>query len=192
MQGFLSGKLVLNATIMAGNTQWKQYSPQDFLILDKLVIPPGMDMDNLLLRVDMHSEEYLFELQNARKHPDHFLIEKTFTLKKAGEKAASFDHKSSGKKDAGYTIAATPHNPQADPALDAAKKLLEAVGLGQKDVQTLDVENLGNKELKDIFGKLAAKAEAKYDVVKVAVSHPKHWRTTLSKLEKGTQRKAEL
>jgi len=54
--------MVLNATVMADNLQWKQYSPQEFLILDKLVIPPGMDMDNLLLQVDMHSEEYYLEL----------------------------------------------------------------------------------------------------------------------------------
>ena len=61
VNGFLENKLVLNVTIQAGNLQWKQYIPSDFLVLDRLVIPPGMDMDNLILQVDMNSEEYLIQ-----------------------------------------------------------------------------------------------------------------------------------
>ena len=67
VQGFLSGRLALNATLFVGNTIWKQYSPQEFLILDTLVIPPGMDIDNLLLQVDMSSEEFLIAWQNTKK-----------------------------------------------------------------------------------------------------------------------------
>jgi hypothetical protein len=72
--------LALNATLFLGNTIWKQYSPQEYLILDTLVIPPGMDIDNILLQVDMSSEEFLIALQNARR-PQQFLIEKTFHVR---------------------------------------------------------------------------------------------------------------
>ncbi len=55
--------------------------PNEYLIIDKLVIPPGMDMDNLVLQVDMFSEEYLIKLQNMRKSPMKFMIEKSYTIK---------------------------------------------------------------------------------------------------------------
>ena len=69
IQGFLNGNLALNATVYTSNQQWKQYSPQEYLVLDKLVIPPGMAIDNLMLQVDMFSEEFLITMQNARKSP---------------------------------------------------------------------------------------------------------------------------
>jgi hypothetical protein len=79
VQGFLGDRLALNATIYTNNQIWKQYSPQEYLILDKLIIPAGMDIDNLMLQVDMHSEEFLIAMQSGRKQPQHFLIEKSFT-----------------------------------------------------------------------------------------------------------------
>ena len=46
-------------TIMASNIVWKQYGPSDFLVLDRLVIPAGVDIDNLLLKIDSPSLDYL-------------------------------------------------------------------------------------------------------------------------------------
>jgi len=59
IHGYFQGRTVLNATILAGNTVWKQYSPSDHLVLDKLVIHAGLDIDNLLLKVDSPSLDYL-------------------------------------------------------------------------------------------------------------------------------------
>lgn len=36
--------------------------PSDTLVVDRIVIPPGMDMDNLVLQVDMFSEELLVKI----------------------------------------------------------------------------------------------------------------------------------
>lgn len=62
IQGFLESRLVLNVTILANNLIWRQYLPSEFLIVDRLVLPPGLDIDNLLLQVDMNSEEYYIPL----------------------------------------------------------------------------------------------------------------------------------
>jgi len=60
-----------------------QYLPTQFLVLDRLVVPPGMAMDNLVLQVDMNSEEYLIQEQGKRKKPQQHMYEKAFNVKKA-------------------------------------------------------------------------------------------------------------
>jgi hypothetical protein len=52
------------------------------LIVDRLEIAAGLDLDNLQLMVDMNSEEQLILLQNLRKHPMKALYEKTFKIKR--------------------------------------------------------------------------------------------------------------
>jgi len=59
-----------------------------------------------MFQADMNSEELMISMQNARKHPQHFLIEKSFTIKKHTDK--DLPHRPS-KKEPGYTITATPH-----------------------------------------------------------------------------------
>ena len=88
---------------------WKKYSPPEMLVIDRLVIPPGMDMDNLILQVDMNSEEYLITLQGLRQSPMNYLIETTFTVKKNGEKSYYSGNSDLRKKDQGFTQITTPH-----------------------------------------------------------------------------------
>lgn len=81
IQAFLEDKLVLNVTIFANNLIWRQYLPTDFLIIDRLVLPPGLDIDNLMLQVDMNSQEYHIPLQNFRTKPQTQMMEKTMNLR---------------------------------------------------------------------------------------------------------------
>ena len=175
--------MVLNATVVANTEQWKQYSPQDFLILDKLVIPPGMAMDSLLLQVDMQSEEYYMTLQNLRAGPDDHLAEKTHTVRKPSDLGKTPD-----PKDKGYTLAATPHAEKKSTLQDLADKLLSGEGL--KDAKVLDVADLNADQIKEMFDKLIPEGP-KVDVLKILVLHPKSWRTMLSQLT-SVERRAEV
>ena len=40
------------ANIYANTNEWKLYTPSDTLVIDKLNIPPGMDIDKLAISVD--------------------------------------------------------------------------------------------------------------------------------------------
>lgn len=61
ISGYLGGKLVLQAQVLASSILWKHYQPHETLIIDLLVIPPGVDFDNLLVGVDMGSEELMIK-----------------------------------------------------------------------------------------------------------------------------------
>jgi len=60
--------MVLNATIMASSNQWKHYSAHESLVIDRIVMTPGLDVDNLLVGVNLGSVEDLIETQNRRRH----------------------------------------------------------------------------------------------------------------------------
>lgn len=49
MTAYLEGKLVMNATIIVDNVSWHQYSPLNHLLIDHIVFPPGVDIDNLYI-----------------------------------------------------------------------------------------------------------------------------------------------
>jgi len=61
IEGHLNGKQVMTAFVQAFSNQWKMYTPKDDLIVDQLIFPPGMDIDNLLLGIDMNSEESMIQ-----------------------------------------------------------------------------------------------------------------------------------
>jgi hypothetical protein len=50
--GYLNGKLEMNATIHADPITWRLYMPSSSITLDRLVFPPGLDIDNLYVRID--------------------------------------------------------------------------------------------------------------------------------------------
>lgn len=183
IKGFLHGKVVLNATIQAGNLQWKQYIPSDYLVLDRLVIPPGMDMDNLILQVDMNSEEYLITDQKKRKYPQTFMYEKSFNVKKGATGAdkstiywvqngantgqSQDSSRNNHKKDAGYTLTTTPVF--YDPSREALKvdnskvssfdpkELLEKLGLESDSIKKIELNGLDDPsidQIKDILNKV--------------------------------------
>jgi hypothetical protein len=79
--GKLNDKVALNVTISADNHVWRQYQPYETLVLDQLIIPPGMDLDNLFLSVDSNSDEYHIKLQNLKKHPQNYMLEKSFLIR---------------------------------------------------------------------------------------------------------------
>lgn len=54
---YLDGELVLNATVSTFNNIWIQVIPQNNLMIDKLVLPPETDIDNLELGSDTIGEE---------------------------------------------------------------------------------------------------------------------------------------
>lgn len=87
---------------------WKYYQPPETVVIDKLVIPPGLDMDNFLFGVNLKSEELLIQEQNARPHHVNYLYEKTFHLRKMTP-SGTFEKRMPSRKDAGYTLAATAH-----------------------------------------------------------------------------------
>ena len=68
-----------------------------------------MDIDNLLLGIDMNSEEAMIQAQSLRKHPQKYLIEKSYALKKWNVETNDFERQEKSKKEAGYTLAATPY-----------------------------------------------------------------------------------
>jgi len=57
VQTYFQGHLTMNASIIVYNDMWKLYAPQEELLMDKLVIPAGIDMDNLLIDVSETSVE---------------------------------------------------------------------------------------------------------------------------------------
>ena len=133
---YLNNRLVLNATLMASSNQWKHYSPHESLIVDRLVLAPGLDIDNLLTGVDIRSEESLIDIQNKRKHHQNFLIERAYTLKKWG--TSGFEHKTHSKKGTGVTLVATPQSAIAETSSTEA---------GTPAAHTLDAYRKGLIEL---------------------------------------------
>ena len=57
---FLEDQTVLNTYIIASNVEWKKYLPQnDYLIIDKIILEKGLDIDNLNFTV---TQDYQFHL----------------------------------------------------------------------------------------------------------------------------------
>ena len=53
MHGYLGEKLVLSSTVVLFSNMWKQFIPSDNgVVIDKLVIPPMIDFDSLLVHID--------------------------------------------------------------------------------------------------------------------------------------------
>jgi hypothetical protein len=219
VKGFLENKLVLNATIQAGNLQWKQYLPADILVLDRLVIPPGMDMDNLILQVDMNSEEYLIKEQKKRKHAQAYMYEKAYNVRKGAgadkstiysvQNGASAGGKDSSrnnfKKDSGYTLTTTPvfHNPTMEAsAPDAvlsesfgAKELLEKLGVKADNLKTVDLEDLDDpsiNKLRDVLSQVVENGAVNVEGIKVLVNLPKEWMKRVDQLPTKELREAEV
>lgn len=81
---YLEGKLVLNATVQTFNNIWLQIIPQNNLMIDKLVLPPETDIDNVELGSDTMGEEEFIREQRHRKHPERQVYEREFiTIKNA-------------------------------------------------------------------------------------------------------------
>jgi hypothetical protein len=47
IKGFLKGELVLTFNAHVNNRMWIKYDLHKHAYIDKLVIPPGMDIDNI-------------------------------------------------------------------------------------------------------------------------------------------------
>ena len=107
---------------MASSNQWKHYSVHESLIIDRIVLAPGVDIDNLLVGVDFGSVEDLIETQNRRRHHQNFLIEKVYTLKKWN--TSGFEQKINAKRGTGFTMTTTPHQPIVEP--EAVRSFEEA------------------------------------------------------------------
>lgn len=146
------------------------------MVLDRLVIPPGMDVDNLILQVDMNSEEYLINDQLKRKHPQTFMYEKSFNVKKGagGDKSTIYwvqngaqtsgqeSARNNFKKDAGYTLTTTPVF--YDPARDAAraesaaqapssfdpKELLQKLGFESDSAKKIELHGMEDSSIDQI------------------------------------------
>lgn len=75
------GKLLLNATIVADTLHWRKYSPTESLVIDHIVFPPGVDVDNLFIyQGEIGGTEEAEELQKKTKVMNQ-LIEKTWLTK---------------------------------------------------------------------------------------------------------------
>jgi len=57
IRGFLKGEEVLVFNVWANNRQWKKYELHTSVLIDRLEIPAGMDLDNLDMQVDSNSVE---------------------------------------------------------------------------------------------------------------------------------------
>lgn len=57
VRAYLGGTLVLNATVNSYNYLWQQLVPVDTLMIDKLVLPPNTDVDNIEFGSDSMMEE---------------------------------------------------------------------------------------------------------------------------------------
>ena len=164
------------------------YTPQDDLVVDKLIFPPGMDVDSLLLGIDMNSEEAMIQAQNLRKKPQRYLIEKSYALKKWNFETNDFDRKDKSKKDIGYTLSATPYQEPESAAADLAQELSyePAIDLkkyieAKKDASVLDSKSLGAKEkLKEAISSLKA--------VEIHIEHPHNENAYIEAIEDPTER----
>jgi len=53
VHGYLGDKLVLSSTVVLFSNMWKQFIPsENGVIIDRLVIPPMIDFDSLLVHID--------------------------------------------------------------------------------------------------------------------------------------------
>ena len=186
VSAYLDGKLVLQAQVLASSILWKHYQPHETLLIDMLVIPPGMDFDNLLVGVDMGSEELMIKQQLARKHHQNYLIEKTYNLKKLTP-SGLLEKRTHNKKDPGYQVLTTAHtNPESNS--DPAQEFLGAFGISdgtlEKLTQTLENEasstNMVSDSVMDLLKALkstkpsasSSKSKAKEFVRPEIVFHP--------------------
>jgi hypothetical protein len=56
VQAFLKGDLVMEADGTANNLEWKQYLASENLIIDNLVLSPGLDLDNLEISIEANMD----------------------------------------------------------------------------------------------------------------------------------------
>jgi len=87
VKAYKRNKLVLDISTLSNNLVWKQYLPAETLVVDKLIIPPGMDLDNLFVGVGGSYEELPSPLQKllggSSNKPQTVMLEKEFHLKHA-------------------------------------------------------------------------------------------------------------
>lgn len=50
--GFYKGQVVLKAPVVLFSHMWKQFIPSETIVIDKLVIPPMVDFDSMMITRD--------------------------------------------------------------------------------------------------------------------------------------------
>jgi hypothetical protein len=52
MKAYLKDTLVLEIAFQAFNTEWKMYQPYESLIVDRVILAPGLDVDNMVIQIE--------------------------------------------------------------------------------------------------------------------------------------------
>lgn len=85
---------MLNASIVADTLHWRKYSPIDSLVIDHIVFPPGVDVDNLYIYQGENGSSKEAEELNKKHKVINQMVEKTWL-----SRSAKFKKDSKSKKD---------------------------------------------------------------------------------------------
>ena len=47
--------MVLDVVFQGFNTEWKMYQPYEALIVDRVVLAPGLDVDNMVIHMEKNN-----------------------------------------------------------------------------------------------------------------------------------------